>query len=97
MTWLALSIALEGAGVTLTLVGNRHPARLRSTLAGKNKSDPIDAGVLSRANELFELAPLALPTPTELALRRAVGRRGKLLVGQPLSVPDHLPGSLGLS
>jgi hypothetical protein len=45
MTWLPLSIALAEAGCSLALVGNRHSARLRSALAGKNKSDPIDAGV----------------------------------------------------
>ena len=49
MTWLPLSIALRGAGVELSLAGNRHSARPRSALAGKNKSDPIDAAVLSRA------------------------------------------------
>lgn len=48
MTWLPISIALGEAGCSLALVGNRHSARLRSALAGKNKSDPIDAGVLSR-------------------------------------------------
>jgi transposase len=80
MTWLPLSIALEKAGVDLALVGNRHSARLRSALAGKNKSDPIDAGVLSRAGEFFELEPARIPGPEELALRRAVQRRGKALV-----------------
>jgi hypothetical protein len=33
----------------LALIGNRHAARLRAALAGKNKSDPIDADLLSRA------------------------------------------------
>src|SRR6516165_10810736 len=43
MTWLPLAIALGDAGGRLALVGNRHSARLRSALAGKNKSDPVDA------------------------------------------------------
>ncbi len=65
MTWLPLSIALGNAGVELALVGNRHSARLRSALAGKNKSDPIDAAVLSRAGEFFELSPARVPAATE--------------------------------
>jgi transposase len=80
MTWLPLTVALRQAGVDLALVGNRHSARLRSALAGKNKSDPIDAEVLSRAQEIFELRRARVPAADELALRRAVQRRGKVLV-----------------
>ena len=80
MTWLPLSVALRNAGGDLALVGNRHSARLRSALAGKNKSDPIDAVVLSHAGELFALHPARIPAPDELALRRAVQRRGKALI-----------------
>jgi transposase len=79
MTWLAISIALGDADCSLALVGNRHSARLRSALAGKNKSDPIDAGVLSRAGEFFELEPARIPDATELALRRAAQRRAKAI------------------
>jgi transposase len=77
MTWLPLAVALDRAGCSLALVGNRHSARLRSALAGKNKSDPIDADVLSRAGEFFALEPARIPCPAELALRRAAQRRGK--------------------
>ncbi|MHB1989012.1 MAG: IS110 family transposase [Acidimicrobiales bacterium] len=80
MTWLPLSVALRNAGADLALIGNRHSARLRSGLAGKNKSDPIDAAVLSRAVELFALQPARIPSPSELALRRAAQRRGKTLL-----------------
>jgi transposase len=80
MTWLPLSIALGNAGVELSLVGNRHSARLRSALAGKNKSDVIDAAVLSRAGEFFELSAARIPAGPELALRRAAQRRGKTMV-----------------
>ena len=62
MTWLPLSIALGRAGCSLALVGNRHSARLRSALAGKNKSDPIDADMLSRAGEFFSLQPARIPS-----------------------------------
>ena len=80
MTWLALSIALQRSGCSLALVGNRHSARLRSALAGKNKSDPIDADMLSRAGEFFSLQPARIPCPDELALKRVCQRRGKLIV-----------------
>jgi hypothetical protein len=80
MTWLPLSVALQNAGANLALTGNRHSARLRSALAGKNKSDPIDADVLSRAGELFALQPARIPAPSELALRRAAQRREKTLL-----------------
>lgn len=79
MTWLPLAIALGEAGGSLALVGNRHSARLRSALAGKNKSDPIDAAVLSRAGEFFSLEPARIPDAAELALRRAAQRRGKAI------------------
>jgi hypothetical protein len=61
MTWLPLAVALDAAGCSLALVGNRHAARLRGALAGKNKSDPIDADVLSRAGEFFSLGPARIP------------------------------------
>jgi transposase len=80
MTWLPLSIALGRAGCSLALVGNRHSARLRSALAGKNKSDSIDANMLSRAGEFFSLQPARIPSPQELALKRVCQRRGKLIV-----------------
>jgi len=80
MTWLPLSIALQRAGCSLALVGNRHSARLRSALAGKNKSDPIDADMLSRAGEFFSLQPARIPCADELALKRVCQRRGKLIV-----------------
>ena len=80
MTWLPLSAATARAGVSLVLVGNRHSARLRAAMSGKEKSDVIDAEVLSRAPELFRLAPARIPDPGELALRRAVQRRHKTLI-----------------
>lgn len=75
MTWLPLAVAVEAAGGTMHLVGARHCARLRGAIAGKNKSDVIDADVLTRAGQVFELTPLTLPSPAQLALRRAVLRR----------------------
>lgn len=80
MTWLPLAVAVEQAGGRLSLVGSRHAARLRGALIGKNKSDVIDADVLARAGEVFDLAGLVLPAPDQLALRRAVTRRGGAVI-----------------
>lgn len=77
MTWLPLAAALRNAGVSLALLGNRHAGRLRAALSGKDKSDVIDAEMLSRAGELFSLQPYRVPSPEELALRRAAQRRHK--------------------
>lgn len=47
MSWLSLAAALTEASGQLALIGSRHAARLRGAITGKNKSDVIDAGVLS--------------------------------------------------
>ena len=60
MTWLPLALSLSSGGGRLALVGTRHSARLRGAISGKNKSDVIDADVLARADEVFDLPPLVL-------------------------------------
>ncbi|MDT7953927.1 MAG: IS110 family transposase [Acetobacteraceae bacterium] len=80
MTWLSLSVAVAQAGGQFTLLGSRHAARLRGAIAGKNKSDVIDADVLARAGEVFTLRPMPVLTPAQLALRRAVTRRGAAVI-----------------
>ena len=80
MTWLSLALSLEAGGGRLALVGARHSARLRGAISGKNKSDVIDADVLAMADEVFDLAPLVLAGPAELALRRAVTRRAAAVI-----------------
>jgi len=80
MTWLPLAVALHDGGGQLALVGSRHAARLRGAISGKNKSDVIDADVLARAGEVFDLRPLVLPSPGQLALRRVVTRRGDAVI-----------------
>jgi transposase len=75
MTWLGLAAAAEQAGCGFALIGARHSSRLRSAIMGKNKSDVIDADVIARAPEVFDLAGFHAPSPQELALRRAVTRR----------------------
>jgi hypothetical protein len=80
MTWLPLAVALERPGGQLTLLGSRHAARLRGAITGKNKSDVLDADVLARAGEVFELRPLVVAGPAQLALRRLVTRRGAAVI-----------------
>ncbi|MGI8722405.1 MAG: IS110 family transposase [Geodermatophilaceae bacterium] len=80
MTWLGLSVALREAGADLSLVGTRHSARLRGAISGKHKSDVIDADVLATASDVFRLSPLRPPELNQLALRRAVTRRGALVI-----------------
>ncbi len=49
-------------------------------MTGKHKSDVIDAELLSRAGEGFDVTPTVIPDPTTLALQRACRRRHKVLV-----------------
>jgi hypothetical protein len=71
--WLALSVALAD---DLSLLGARHAARLPGAITGKHKSDVIDADVLARAGEVFDLHPLRPVDPAQLAVRRACVRGG---------------------
>jgi transposase len=80
MTWLGLAVALHDAGADLALVGSRHSARLRGAISGKNKTDVIDADVLARAGDVFNLQSLLLPAPEQLALRRVCTRRGAAVI-----------------
>lgn len=75
MTWLGLGAAVRAADGQFVLLGARHSARLRGAIMGKSKSDVIDADVLSRAAEVFDLQPFNAPGPGQLALRQAVTRR----------------------
>jgi transposase len=80
MTWLPLALSLDAAGCSMAVLGNRHAARLRGALAGKNKSDVIDAEMLSRAEDFFMLEAARIPSSAELALRRAVLLRHKAVL-----------------
>jgi transposase len=80
MTWLSLAVALADSDARLCLLGARHAARLRGAISGKNKSDVIDADVLARAGDVFDLRALRLPEPTQLALRRACVRRAGTVI-----------------
>lgn len=75
MSWLAVGHAVEAAGCELSLIQARHSAKLRGAIAGKNKTDVIDAEMLASCVEVFDLAPTVLPPAGQVALRRAVRRR----------------------
>jgi transposase len=75
MSWLALGHAVGDAGCRLALVEARHSAKLRGAIAGRNKTDVIDADMLASCVEVFGLTATAMPGPNQLALRRAVHRR----------------------
>lgn len=80
MSWLSLGVAIERAGCRLALVEARHSAHLRAAVAGRNKTDVIDADMLASCADLFGLGPYALPSPEQLALRRAIARRHRGVV-----------------
>ncbi len=60
------------------LIDSRYSSKLREAIAGKNKTDVIDADMLASSAELFGLSAGPLPTAGEVALRRAVRRRHRL-------------------
>jgi len=80
MSWLSLSGAVADAGCELALVESRHSAKLRSAIAGRNKTDVIDADMLASCASLFGLEPAAVPGANQIALRRAVRRRHSAVV-----------------
>lgn len=80
MSWLAVGHAVEEAGCELSLVAAKHTAKLRGAVAGKSKSDVIDADMLARCEAVFEPQATALPSPARIALRRAVRRRHTAVV-----------------
>jgi transposase len=80
MTWLAVGHAVRAAGCDLTLVQPRHSARLRGAIAGKHKTDVADADMLAGCADVFGLTAATLPSPAQIALRRAVRRRHRAIV-----------------
>ncbi len=79
-TWLPLSAAVTEAGCRFQLVDARSTSKLREALAGKNKTDRIDALMLADAGRLFEVPDQPAPSPELIAIRRAVIRRHRAIV-----------------
>lgn len=79
-TWLPLGWAVTDAGCGFALVQNRQTARLRQAVAGKNKTDAVDADMLAGCEALFGLEGIVLPSAHQMALRRALRRRHQATV-----------------
>jgi|CXWK01.1.fsa_nt_gi transposase len=79
-TWLPLGAAVTAAGCRFQLVEARATAKLRQALAGKNKTDRIDALMLADAGRLFDIPAQPIPTAGLIAIRRAVLRRHRATV-----------------
>jgi hypothetical protein len=74
-TRLPLSVAVTAAGCRIGFVAKRDSARLRQAVAGANKTDVIDAGLLASCEEILgvsEQTPLGFG---QIGLRRAMRRR----------------------
>lgn len=78
MSWLALGHAVTDAGCGFALIETRHSSKLRGAIAGKNKTDVIDADMLASSVDLFGLSPSTIPSAGQVALRRAVRRRHRV-------------------
>ena len=79
-TWLPLGVAVTEAGCRFQLVDARSTSKLREALAGKNKTDRIDALMLADAGRLFDVPDQPAPTPELIAIRRAVIRRHRSII-----------------
>lgn len=79
-TWLALGHAVEDAGCGFALVRNTDSARLRKAIAGRNKTDVIDAEMLAHCQEVLGVRQTRLPSPAVWGLRRALVRRHKCTI-----------------
>lgn len=79
-TWLSLSHAVVAAGCRIGFVQNRDSSRLRQAIAGRNKTDVIDAEMLAFAEEVLGVTAAVPPTENQIELRRAVRRRHRATV-----------------
>jgi transposase len=79
-TWIPLSHAVAAGGCAIGYVHNRDSARLRKAISGVNKTDVIDAELLSQCEHVLGVRPALPVRPEVLGLRRALARRHKLTV-----------------
>lgn len=82
MSWFLAAVAAERSGVPHTLyrVSGRKAAALRDFFRTHTKTDRIDARVLARMPLVDEgLREFTLPTSSELAFKRLVTKRRKLI------------------
>ena len=79
-TWLPLTIAVTAAGCRIGFVQNRDPARLRSAISGRNKTDVIAADMLARCEDILGVHDAPVPLVGQVGLRRALTRRHHMVV-----------------
>jgi transposase len=79
-SWISLSHAVADAGCTIGMVRNQDSARLREAIAGRNKTDVIDAEMLTHCERVLGVRAAPLLAPEVIGLRRALTRRHKLTV-----------------
>jgi transposase len=82
MAWFVAAVAAERAGIEHTLyrVSGRKAAALRAFYRAHTKTDRIDAPVLARMPLVDDaLRAFTLPTASELALKRLVTYRSRLV------------------
>ncbi|MHC4816167.1 MAG: IS110 family RNA-guided transposase [Planctomycetota bacterium] len=79
-TWIPLAAAVADADCEISFVQSRHSAKLRQAIAGRSKTDVIDADMLARSTSVFDMTAAAPLDPVMLGLRRLLTRRHKLTV-----------------
>jgi transposase len=79
-TWIPLAAAVADAECEIAFVQNRDSAKLRQAIAGRSKTDVIDADMLARSTSVFDMRAAAPLDPAMLGLRRLFTRRHKLTV-----------------
>jgi transposase len=79
-SWIPLSHAVAAAGCDIGFVHTRDSARLREAVAGRNKTDVIDAELLAQCEKVLGVGAAPRLAPGLIGLRRALSRRHKLTV-----------------
>jgi transposase len=79
-SWIPLSHAVTDAGCAIGFVQCRDSARLRQAIAGRNKTDVIDAEMLAQCERVLGVRVAPLIESVSIGLRRALTRRHKLTV-----------------
>ena len=79
-TWLPLTMAVTDAGCRIGFVQSRDSAKLRSAIAGRNKTDAIDADMLARCEQVLGVYDAPIPLVGQVGLRRALTRRHRMVV-----------------
>ena len=79
-SWIPLSHAVAAAGCGFGFVHTRDSARLRQAMAGRNKTDIIDAEMLARCETVLDVHATPLVPAAVISLRRVLHRRHRLTI-----------------